>query len=471
MAAAAAAPVASQAQAVLRKRLCDPAFVHSPLKSSPDTNYSKLKYLVASSVSEACNNSVLLLGPRGCGKGAVRFLFFFPSLTCRNAVLVFDEMCLWVNGSTYRCAVFSVGGLGFISLQVLDMVLEDLKKEHPDAISVIRLNGMLHSDDNCAMKDIARQLCLQHELSFSKMASSDDNTEFMIDMLRECGLAHKTVIFILEEFDLFAQGKQRLLYSLLDAMQSLTSQAVVIGMSCRLDADQLLEKRVRSRFSHRKLLFIPSSLDDIQSLTEHLLMLDQASVLPTNYVTEYNSRLTSIFNHKKFKGILNSLTDADATTSNILRFLFRVVSYMDKESGLLSIDCFTNALSCMQRQPKMDSLQDLSILELYVLVCMNRLEDKEQNSYNFNTIMKEYKSIQDAYKTSDKYATTVCFRAFEHLLDRELITFADTKGRNIALEYRPVKLLISSRELAESLKLNTTCPTVLQKLLDRERYM
>uniref|UniRef100_A0A0E0BLD1 Uncharacterized protein n=1 Tax=Oryza glumipatula TaxID=40148 RepID=A0A0E0BLD1_9ORYZ len=60
-----------------------------------------LKYLVASSLSEACNNSVLLLRPRGCGKAA------------------------------------------------------------------IRLNGMLHSDDNCATK-----------------ASSDDNTEFMIDMLR-----------------------------------------------------------------------------------------------------------------------------------------------------------------------------------------------------------------------------------------------------------------------------------------------
>ncbi|CAM0882147.1 unnamed protein product [Alopecurus aequalis] len=383
-----AAAVANQAQAVLRGRLCDPAFVHSPLRSSPDTNYSKLKYLVSSSVSEACNNSVLLLGPRGCGKGAV-----------------------------------------------LDMVLEDLKKEHPDAISVIRLNGMLHSDDNCATKEIARQLCLEHQLSYSKM------------------------------------GKQRLLYSLLDAMQTLTSQAVVIGMSCRLDADQLLEKRVRSRFSHRKLLFVPSSLDDIQRLMEHLLMLDKGSSLPINYVTEYNSRLTTIFNNKKFKGILNSLTDADATNSNILRFLFRVVSYMDMESGLLSTECFLNALSSMQRQPKMESLQDLSILELYVLVCMNRLEDKEKNSYNFNSIMKEYRSIQDAYKTSDKYATTVCFRAFEHLLDRELITFADAKGRNVALEYRPVKLLISSRELAQSLKINTTCPAVLQKLLDHERYM
>uniref|UniRef100_A0A0E0C661 Origin of replication complex subunit 4 n=1 Tax=Oryza meridionalis TaxID=40149 RepID=A0A0E0C661_9ORYZ len=402
-AAAAAASVASQAQAVLRGRLCDQAVVHAALRSSPDTNYSKLKYLVASSVSEACNNSVLLLGPRGCGKAAV-----------------------------------------------VDMVLDDLKKEHPDAISVIRLNGMLHSDDNCATK-----------------ASSDDNTEFMIDMLRECGLAHKTIIFVLEEFDLFAQGKQRLLYSLLDAMQSLTSQAVVIGVSCRLDADQLLEKRVRSRFSHRKLLFVPSSVDSLQRLMEHLLALPEDSPLPTKYVREYNAR--SIFNDKKFKGILSSLTDADATTSHILRFL--VVSYMDIDSGLLSMQSFMNALSSMQRQPKMDSLQDLSILELYILVCMNRLEDKEKSSYNFITIMKEYKSVQDAYKTSDKYSHTVCFRAFEHLLDRELISFADNKGRNQALEYRPVKLLISSRELAESLKLNTTCPAVLQKLLDRERYM
>uniref|UniRef100_A0A804NF39 Origin of replication complex subunit 4 n=1 Tax=Zea mays TaxID=4577 RepID=A0A804NF39_MAIZE len=385
----AAVSLPSQAQAVLRSRLCDPVFIHSALSSSLDTNYSKLKYLVASSVSEACNNSVLLLGPRGCGKAAV-----------------------------------------------VDMVLDDLKEEHPDAISV----------------EIARQLCLEHQLSFSKMASSDDNTEFMIDMLRECGLAHKTILFILEEFDLFAQGKQRLLYSLLDAMQSLTSQAVVIGVSCRLDADQLLEKRVRSRFSHRKLLFISPSLDDIQRLVEHLLILAKDSGLPSKYIADYNSRLTSIFSDKKFKGCLNSLMDADATTSNIQRFLFRAVSYMDMESGFLSVESFLKALSSMQRQPKMDSLQDLSILELYILVCMHRLESKEQTSYNFTSIMK------DPYKTPIR------------LLINMQAPFV-LGWRNQALEYRPVKLLISSRELAESLKLNTTCPAVLQKLFDRERYM
>ena len=87
---------------------------------------------------------------------------------------------------------------------------------------------------------------------------------------------------------------------------------------------------------------------------------------------------------------------------------------MDMESGFLSIESFLKALSSMQRQPKMDSLQgifcwlalsfrvflvcvcslnvnleaDLSILELYILVCMHRLEDKEQSSYNFTSITK-----------------------------------------------------------------------------------
>ncbi|KAF9600485.1 hypothetical protein IFM89_009934 [Coptis chinensis] len=81
---------------------------------------------------------------------------------------------------------------------------------------------------------------------------------------REYGLAHKTVVFVLDEFDLLL-GKQLLLYSLLDAMQSVTSQAVVIEFTEKLgfyamqDADQLLEKRVRSRFSHRKAI-VSSSL-------------------------------------------------------------------------------------------------------------------------------------------------------------------------------------------------------------------
>ncbi|KAI9098459.1 hypothetical protein K1719_025084 [Acacia pycnantha] len=80
----------------------------------------------------------------------------------------------------------------------MELVVGDFLVEYPDMISVIKLSGLLHSDDNCALKEVARQLCLEHQLQFSKAASFDDNSQFM--------------------------GKQRLLYSLLDAMQSITSR-------------------------------------------------------------------------------------------------------------------------------------------------------------------------------------------------------------------------------------------------------
>ena len=58
--------------------------------------------------------------------------------------------------------------------------------------------------------------------------------------------------------DVLLQGKQRLLYSLLDAMQSLTSQAVVIGMSCRLVWTELSHALVAFFTKQVILLFIVS---------------------------------------------------------------------------------------------------------------------------------------------------------------------------------------------------------------------
>ncbi|CAL5419288.1 unnamed protein product [Camellia sinensis] len=412
---------AEEALILLRSRLCNPNFIFTSLSDSPDSNYSKLKFIVSSSVTEACNNSVLLLGPRGCGK-----------------------------------------------IAVLELVIEDLLKEYPDMILVIKLNGLLHSDDNCALKEIARQLCVEHQLLFSKMASFDDNTQFMIAMLRECGLVHKTVIFVLDEFDLFAQGKQRLLYSLLDAMQSVTSQAIVIGVSCRLDADQLLEKRVRSRFSHRKLLFLPPSKEDLQRLLKHILVLPTDSSLPHDYVVEFNAKLLNVLTEERFKQLIDALSNSDSTYNHLLRFLFSAVSHMDLDSGFLSLENFKAALSSIQRQPKVECLKDCSVLELYILVCMRRLEVKEQESYNFNSVMKEYKSIHDTFQTSDYYARNVCLRAFEHLLERELISFMENRGHNQSVEFRPVKLLISYHELYQGLKSYRSCPAILQKLINRE---
>ncbi|XP_027364773.1 origin of replication complex subunit 4 [Abrus precatorius] len=403
---------------MLRSRICDAKFIYN---DSPDSNYSKLKFMISSSVTEACNNSILLLGPRGSGKSAV-----------------------------------------------LELVIQDLMQQYPDSISAIRLNGLLHSDDISAFKEIARQLCMEHQLLFSKAASFDDNSQFMVAMLKECGLAHKTVIFVLDEFDLFAQGKQRLLYSLLDAMQSITSQAVVLGISCRLDADQLLEKRVRSRFSHRKLLFLPPSTEDSQRLLVRILTLPIDSSFPHDYAVEFNKKVQNIIADRRFKETFNKYLNFDSSVKHLLRFLFCAVSQIDLQTGFLTQENIETAFSSIQRQPKLECLRNCSILELYILVCMKRLEVKEQSLCNFNSVMKEYKSIHDSFQTSDYYARNVCLRAFEHLIHRELLCFTDNRGHSLSIEFRPVKLLISSVELHQGLKAYHSCPAILQKLIDRE---
>ncbi|CAN1151579.1 Origin of replication complex subunit 4 [Linum perenne] len=356
---------AQEAQNLLRSRLCNPNFVFKALSDSPDSNYSKLKFIISSSVTEACNNSLLLLGPRGSGK-----------------------------------------------IAVLELVLNDLLEEYPDRISVIRLNGLIHNDDNCAFK-----------------ASFDDNSKFLIDVLRECGPAHKTIAFVLEEFDLFAQ-----------------------------DADQLLEKRVRSRFSHRKLLFLSPPKETVERLLQHILLLPMDTTLPNHYVTQFNAKLQSVFADKGFKELLNNYLSSNSAVGHLLRFLFIAVSSIDLKSGYPSLENFKTAFSSFQRQPKLECIKDCSILELYLLVCMRRLEWKEQSSYNFNSIMKEYKAIYDQFKTSDNYARNVCLRAFEHLLQRDLICFLDKRVNGQSVEFRPVKCLISHIELQQGIEAYRSCP-------------
>lgn len=49
-------------------------------------------------------------------------------------------------------------------------------------------------------------------------------------------------------------------------------------------------------------------------------------------------------------------------------------------------------------------------------------------------------------------------QAFEHLLQRELISFTDKRGQNQSIEFHPVKLLVSFHELHQGLKSYRSCP-------------
>jgi len=72
----------------------------------------------------------------------------------------------------------------------------------------------------------------------------------------------KSVVFVLDEFDLFTtHSRQTLLYNLFDIAQARKAPIVVLGLTTRVDVVEALEKRVKSRFSHRYVhLSLPRSV-------------------------------------------------------------------------------------------------------------------------------------------------------------------------------------------------------------------
>ncbi|KAJ6891042.1 origin recognition complex subunit 4 family protein [Populus alba x Populus x berolinensis] len=209
-------------------------------------------------------------------------------------------------------------------------------------------------------------------------------------------------------------------------------------------------------------------------LLEHVLSLPMNSSLASDYAAEFNEKLRSILAEERFKETIGAYLNSNSTINHLLRFLqvhylcyntypllklpfdarCVAISYMELKSGFLSHENFKAALSKIQRQPKQECIKDCSILELSILVFMKRLEVKEQNSYNFNSVMKEYKSMHESFPTSDYYAQN----AFQHHLQSEIICSTNNRGHSQSIEFRQVRLLVSYAELQKGLKSYHSCP-------------
>jgi origin recognition complex subunit 4 len=94
------------------------------------------------------------------------------------------------------------------------------------------------------------------ELDATEPALPPSHLPTLISSLPTLG---RPIIVVLDAFDLFAEhGRQALLYCLLDTAQSCragtdTMGLAVVGVTARVDTLNLLEKRVKSRFSGRML--------------------------------------------------------------------------------------------------------------------------------------------------------------------------------------------------------------------------
>lgn len=93
-------------------------------------------------------------------------------------------------------------------------------------------------------------------------------------------LTSQSVVFVIDEFDMFASHpRQTLLYNLYDIAQSRKAPIAVLGCTTRIGVVDMLEKRVKSRFSHRYVyLAPPKSLPAFWQICRQGLMIDKPDV-------------------------------------------------------------------------------------------------------------------------------------------------------------------------------------------------
>lgn len=178
-----------------------------------DDEYSKVHTLLESTITAGEGNSMLVVGARGSGKTAL------------------------VNKALY-----------------------ELLKVQKEAFHVVRLSGFIQTDDKLALREIWRQLGREMETDEDVTKSYADTLTMLLALLshpeeisgRSADQVAKSIIIVMDEFDLFAtHARQTLLYNLLDIAQSRKAPIAVIGLTTKFDVTERLEKRVKSRFSHR----------------------------------------------------------------------------------------------------------------------------------------------------------------------------------------------------------------------------
>ncbi|KAF2207684.1 hypothetical protein CERZMDRAFT_122646 [Cercospora zeae-maydis SCOH1-5] len=359
-----------------------------------DDEYAKVANVIVQTITAGESNSMLLIGPRGSGKTAM-----------------------------------------------VDQIVREQSKTHGDDFHVVRLNGFIHTDDKIALRDIWRQLGKEMEIDEDEAVSKNyaDTMTRLLALLShpaengiETEQVTKSVIFILGEFELFAgHPRQTLLYNLFDIAQSRKAPIAVVGLTTRIDVVESLEKRVKSRFSHRYVyLSLPKSLTAFEQICRPAIAIQPDELTDDEKKTIGQARGSSgslvkaSESEKEIKALANWNTVvndlfASETCKNFLERLFYATKSLPEFLTTLTLALSTlpttsqtttsvlehfstsisNSAALQAPDSKLSLLPSLGTLQLALLVCAARLT----NIYNteiitFPLVYEEYKALASKAK-------------------------------------------------------------------------
>jgi len=360
-------------------------------------------------------------------------------------------------------SVLLFGRNGFGKSALLSSVMQRIRvKCGRDSFVYIYLNANLQSTDVDSLYEIVSQLARQNGRYFNvnlfndewkeqeaedqksaspeeqaaaeakkkkfKKADFVDNLEYLVDELKKVTMdnfelnnkAKKPIYIVLDNFELFARRhKQTLLYNLFDLNQSNSSLLNIIGITQKKSVYESLEKRIRSRFIHKK-IFVPDKcfLADA-SFTLFYKIVYNALIIP-NYTRYYaagddqlNGRIkalvrrynewveTQVLDNKEVKGYFRALHRQGYPPSKFLVIagmlsaaLFDRRHFLQQLSAPTVKGMVESINDELFHDPFLRMIRNLSINALVVLVVAAKFDLAKNDKFNFEIIYQTLQNVQ-----------------------------------------------------------------------------
>ncbi|KAN0132509.1 Origin recognition complex (ORC) subunit 4 C-terminus domain containing protein [Lactarius tabidus] len=318
------------------------------------------------------------------------------------------------RGEGNSCLLIGPRGSG--KSRLLDEALASL----PSQPIVIRLSGHVQHNDRLALREIARQLSTQTGRSFDiEVTDIEDESQLAADasdptvplppptylptLISALPTLARPTVIILEAFDLFAiHGRQALLYCLLDTAQSCragkgSKGIAVIGVTTRVDTINLLEKRVKSRFSGRMLRTAgPGTLDDWISIARNALT---AKPSPPNEEWElwWAATVEKFLNDRSVLVALSDTYDLTKDVRILNRILTDLVLNLTPASPSLDASRLSAAIASQRFPAPFPFLSDLSYPAACLLIASVHADTAGHETVTFEML---HDSFQKQVRTS-----------------------------------------------------------------------
>ena len=344
-------------------------------------------------------------------------------------------------------------GKTFITESVIARIASEYTLERD--VFVVRLNGLLHRNGQEAVEQMLADLKIEEE-GRSKATSFETSLSHLLEFLYESTKKNTPIIFILENFDLFTKHKnQNLLYSLFDITQSNSCPISVVGITARLDVIELLEKRVKSRFSHRQLYLatdytFSDYLDLVYQLLDPSFIQDQ----------DWSQHIRDILSHSSVLSSLKQVYCSSKSLFVLQNFFTTPIARLRRKGYRFDPQDFADSWKRINLDTQVVMLSNITLLEKCVMVSASKLyEQNPKAKLNFDTIYHEYEKFTKQSSSIDQFSREMALRAMGHMLELGFICQVGGAQAKRSKETMSIGLLVTKEQVKKGILDPSVCPT------------